>query len=112
MLGRVDGRVHRVRVQHVPSHAILVFPELLTFEISRKGSRVGVGEDVMQLRQNVSGIGLKRLLRNCPVCHSKQQSILLEHREGEEGGQEPPVSIEWQRNLADDGPRVHLNATI
>ncbi len=56
MLGRVDGRVQRVRVQQVPSHDILVCPELLTFEISRKGSRVGVGEDIMQLRQNVSGI--------------------------------------------------------
>ncbi len=74
VLGRVDGngRVKRFRVQQVPSHNILVCPELLTFEISRKGSRVEVGEDVLQLRQNVSGIGLKRLLRNCPVCHSKQ----------------------------------------
>ena len=78
VLGRVDGRVRRVRVQQkvrvqqVPSHSILVCPQLLTFEMARKGSRVGVGEDVVQLRQNVSGIGLKRLLRNCPVCHSKQ----------------------------------------
>ncbi len=67
VLGRVDGRVRRVRVQQkvrvqqVPSHNILVCPQLLTFEIARKGSRVGVGEDVVQLRQNVSGIGLKRL---------------------------------------------------
>ena len=103
VLGRVDGRVKMFRVQKVPSHNILVCPELLTFEISRKGSRVGVGEDVVQLRQNVSGIGLKRLLRNCPVCHSKQQSILLEHREGGEGGKEPPVCIECKRNLADGG---------
>ena len=103
VLGRVDGRVQRVRVQKVPGHNILVCPQLLTFEISRKGSRVGVGEDVVQLRQNVSGIGLKRLLRNCPVCHSKQQSILLEHREGGEGGKEPPVCIECKRNLADGG---------
>ena len=109
VLGRVDGRVRRVRVQQevrvqqVPSHSILVCPQLLTFEIARKGSRVGVGEDVVQLRQNVSGIGLKRLLRNCPVCHSKQQSILLEHREGGEGGKEPPVCIECKRNLADGG---------
>ena len=76
VLGRVDGRVQRVRcwvrVQQVPIQTILVCPELLTFEIAREGSRVGVGEDVVQLRQNVSGIGLKRLLRNCPVCHSKQ----------------------------------------
>ncbi len=57
----------------------------------------------MQLRQKISGIGLKRLLRNCPVCHSKQQSMLLEHREGGEGGQEPPVCIEGKRNLADGG---------
>ena len=109
VLGRVDGRVRRVRVQQkvrvqeVPSHSILVCPQLLAFEIARKGSRVGVGEDVVQLRQNVSGIGLKRLLRNCPVCHSKQQSILLEHGEGGEGGQEPPVCIECKRNLADVG---------
>ncbi len=101
MLGRVDGRVQQVRLQQVLSHDILVCPELLTFEISRKGSRVGVGEDVMQLRQNVSGIGLKRLLCNCPVCHSKQQIILLEHREGGKGGQELPVCIECKRNLAD-----------
>jgi hypothetical protein len=82
-LGRFAGRV----VNHIPSHNILVCPELLTFEISRKESKVGVGEDVMQLRQNVNGIGLKFLLHNCPVCHSKQQSILLEHREGGECGQ-------------------------
>ena len=77
LLGRVDGRVqgvrvHGVRVQQVPSHHILVCPVLVPFEVSRKGSRVGVGKDIMQLRQNVSGIGLKRLLRNCPVGHSKQ----------------------------------------
>ncbi len=72
LLGRVDGRVQGVRVQKVPSHHILVCPVLVPFEDSRKGSRVGVGKDIMQLRQNVSGIGLKRLLRNCPVCHSKQ----------------------------------------
>ncbi len=76
LLGRVDGRVqgvrvHGFRVQQVPSHHILVCPVLVPFEVSRKGSRVGVGKDIMQLRQNVSGIGLKRLLRNCPVCHSK-----------------------------------------
>ncbi len=99
-LGWLAGRV----INHIPSHTTLVYPELLTFEISRKGSRVGVGEDVMRLRQNVSGIGLKRLLRNCPVCHSKQQSILLEHGEkGGEGDQEPPVRIECKRNLADGG---------
>ncbi len=72
LLGRVDGRVQGVRVQKVPSHHILVCTVLVLFEVSRKGSRGGVGKDIMQLRQNVSGIGLKRLLRNCPVCHSKQ----------------------------------------
>jgi hypothetical protein len=72
LLGRVDGRVQGVKVQKVPSHYILVCPVLVPFEVSRKGSRVGVGKDIMQLRQDVSGIGLKRLLRNCPVCHSKQ----------------------------------------
>ena len=60
VVGRVDGRVQRVRcwvrVQQVPIQNILVCPELLTFEIAREGSRVGVGEDVVQLRQNVSGI--------------------------------------------------------
>jgi hypothetical protein len=77
VLGRVDGRVqgvrvHGVRVQQVPSHHILVCPVLVPFEVSRKGSRVGVGKDIMQLRQNVSSISLKRLLRNCPIGHSKQ----------------------------------------
>ena len=62
-----------------------------------------MGEDVVQLRQNVSGICLKRLLSNCPVCHSKQQGVLLEHREGGEGGKEPPVRIERKKNLADGG---------
>jgi hypothetical protein len=47
----------------------------------------------MQLRQNVSGIGLKRLLRNCPVCHSKQYSVLLENGEGGEGGEESTIDI-------------------
>ncbi len=73
VLGRVDhGRIQRVRLQQIPSHNILVCPQLWPREITRKRSRVGVGEDVVHLRQNVSGIGLKRLLRNCPVCHSKQ----------------------------------------
>ncbi len=72
LLGRVDGRVQGVRVQKVPSHHILVCPVLVPFEVSRKGSRVGVGKDIMQLRQNVRGTGLKRLLRNCLVCHNKQ----------------------------------------
>ncbi len=73
LLGRVDGRVQGVGVLKVPSHHILVCSVLVPFEFSsRKGSRVGVGKDIMQLRQDVSGIGLKRLLRNCPVCHSKQ----------------------------------------
>ena len=67
VLGRVDGRVqgvrvHGVRVQQVPSHHILVCPVLVPFEVSRKGSRVGVGKDIMQLRQNVSGIDLKKTL--------------------------------------------------
>ncbi len=79
VLGRVDGRVQGVRVlvqwirvQKVPSHHILVCPVLVPFEVSRKGSRVKVGKDIVQLRQNVSGISLKRLLNNCPVCNSKQ----------------------------------------
>ncbi len=100
--GAGAGLAGRV-INHIPSHITLVCPQLWTFEVSRKGSRVGVGEDVMQLRQNVSSIGLQRLLRNCPVCHSKQQNILLEHGEGGEGGQEPPVRIECKRNLADGG---------
>ncbi len=37
------------------------------------------------------------------MCHSKQQSILLEHGEGGKGGQEPPVCSECKRNLADGG---------
>ncbi len=47
LLGRVDGRVQGVRVQKVPSHHILVCPILVPFEVSRKGSRVGVGKDIM-----------------------------------------------------------------
>ncbi len=72
LLGRVDGRVQGLRVQKVPSHHILVCPVLVPFDVSRKGSRVVVGKDIMQLQQDVSGISLKRLLRNCPVCRSKQ----------------------------------------
>ena len=106
VLGRVDGRVKRCRVQQFPSHNIFVCPELLTFEISRKGSRVGVGEDVVQLRQNVSGIGLKRLLRNCPVCNSKRQSVLLAHEEGGQGVKGPSISIECNKSLADGGEPV------
>ncbi len=99
LLGRVDGRIQGVRaqgdrVQKVPSHHILVRLVLVPFEVSRKWSRVGVGKDIMQLRQNVSGIGLKRLLSNCPVCNSKQQSVLLEKREWGEGDKEPPVDIQ------------------
>ncbi len=104
LLGRVDGRVQGVRVQgvrvqgvrvqKVPSHHILVCLVLVPLEVSRKGSRVGVGKDIMQLRQNVSGIGLKRLLSNCPVCNSKQQSVLLKNREWGEGGEEPPLDIQ------------------
>ncbi len=83
VIGPIEGVKVLVRVQgwlggeagrviDIPSHITLVCPQLWPCEISRKGARVGVGEDVMQLRQNVSGIGLKRLLSNCPVCHSKQ----------------------------------------
>ena len=75
LLGKVDVRVLGVRVYKVPSHHILVCPVFVPFEVSLKGSRVGVGEYIMQLRQDVSGISLKRLLRNCPVvpvCYSKQ----------------------------------------
>ncbi len=102
LLDRVDGRVQGVRVQgvrvqKVPSHHILVCPVLVPFEVSRKGSRVGVGKDIMQLRQNLSDIGLKRLLSNCPVCNSKQQSVLLENREWGEGG-------EARRTLTSTGP--------
>ena len=53
VLGRVDGRVQGVRVQKVPSYHIFVCPVLVPFEVSRKGSRVGVGKDIMQLRQDV-----------------------------------------------------------
>jgi hypothetical protein len=83
LLGRVDGRVQWVRVQEVPSHHILVCPVLVPFEVSRKGSRVGVGKDIMQLRQNVSGIGLKRLLRNCPVCHENNNVYCWKTGKGE-----------------------------
>ena len=51
-----------------------------------------MGKDVMPLGQDVIGIGRKRLLRNCPVCHSKQQSVLLKN---EEGG----WILEWQGTI-------------
>ena len=59
-----------------------------------KGLGVGVCEDVVQLRQDVRGISLERLLRNRPVCHRKQQCILLENGERGEGGEEQPIDIE------------------
>ncbi len=93
LLGRVDGRVQGVRVQKVPGHHILVCPVLVPFEVSRKGSRVGVGKDIVQLRQNVSGISLKRLLSDCPVCNSKQEGVLLKNGEWGEGGEEPAINI-------------------
>jgi hypothetical protein len=49
VLSRVDGRVQGVRIQGVR-----------------------VCKDIMQLRQDISDISLKRLLRNCPVCFGKQ----------------------------------------
>ncbi len=104
LLCRVDGWVRGVRAQQFPrSDNILVCPVLVPFEICRKGSRVGVGEDIMQLRQNVSGIGLERLLRKCPFCHSEQQSVLLGNGGGGKGGKEPPISIECKRSLAEGG---------
>ncbi len=47
-----------------------------------------MGKDVVQLRYDVSGARHKnkRLLRNRPVCHSKQQSLLVEHGEGDGRG--------------------------
>ncbi len=36
------------------------------FPAKGRGSKVGVGKYIMQLRQDVSGISLNRLLCNCP----------------------------------------------
>ncbi len=54
----------------------------------------------MQLRDDVSSVSFKPLLSNCPVCHSKQQSALVEHGEGEEGGEEQTERIKLKRSLA------------
>ncbi len=64
------------------------------FEVARERSGVGMCEDVVQLRQDVRGVSLERLLRNRPVCHRKKQCILLENGEGGEGGEEQPIDIE------------------
>ncbi len=115
VLGRADGRVQRVRVQQVPSHDIFVCPELLTFEISRKGSRVGVGEDVMQSRQNVSGIGLKRLLRNCPVCATVNNKDTVGTQGRGRGWPGTTGVYRMQEELGPtvvSRPRVPLNATM
>jgi hypothetical protein len=94
----VNGRVLRVRlggVHKVSLHHIILAGSLPEpFEVARERSGVGVCEDVVQLRQDVRGISLERLLRNRPVCHRKQQCILLENGERGEGGEEQPIDIE------------------
>ena len=94
----VNGRVLRVRlggVHKVSLHHIILASALPEpFEVARERSGVGVCEDVVQLRQDVRGISLERLLRNRPVCHRKQQCILLENGERGEGGEEQPIDIE------------------
>jgi hypothetical protein len=63
-------------------------------------SGVGVGEDVVQLRNDLSSVSFKCLLGNCPVCHSKQPSVLVEHGEGGEGGEDQTERIKLKRSLA------------
>jgi hypothetical protein len=57
---------------------------------------VGVG----LLRNDVRGVSLERLLRNCPVCHSKQQSVLVEHGEGGESCEEQSERIKRNKSLS------------
>ncbi len=94
----VGGGVLRVSLGRVNDIILAcAFPK--PFEVTRKRSGVGVGEDVVQLRNDVSGVILKRLLRNYPVCHSKQQSVLVEHVEGGEGSEEQTERIKLKRSL-------------
>jgi hypothetical protein len=66
------------RVNEVPFHNIPAHSELVPFKVSRDWSRIEVDKDVVQLRQeDVRGISLERLLCNCPVCHHKEQSVLV-----------------------------------
>jgi hypothetical protein len=64
----VGGGVLRVSLGMVnevsPHHIILACSFPKPFEVTRERSEVGVGEDVVQLRNDVSGVSLKRLLRN------------------------------------------------
>ncbi len=57
----------------VPSDAIILARSVFVrFDIPRKGSKVGVGEDVGVLAQNVGRISLEGLLCDCPVSHGPQ----------------------------------------
>ncbi len=55
----------------------------------------------MRLQDDVDSVSLKRVLGNCHVCHSKQQSVLelVEHGEGGEGGEEQTERIKLKRSL-------------
>jgi hypothetical protein len=72
----------RVEDEISTHHIILACSELEPFKVSREGSSVGVSKDVVMLQQDVRGVSLERVLFNCPVCHSKQQSVLVKNREG------------------------------
>ena len=74
------GRVNKVSVHHFTLTRSFLKP----FEVARERSGVRVGQNVVMLRNDVRGVSLERPLRNVPVCHSKQQSVLVEHGEGGE----------------------------
>ncbi len=79
----------------------------IPFEVARERSEVGVGEDVVQLRDAVNGVSLKRLLRNRPVCHSKQQGILLENGKGQSVYLRIDRPVE-RSHRNDDGSRCYI----
>ncbi len=67
-------------------------------------SKVGVGEDVMMLQYNVCCVCLKRLLSDCPVVDSKQQSVLLKNGERGKSSQKQSVQcVEHERILSGCG---------
>jgi hypothetical protein len=61
----VEGRVSPLPCHHPRS-------VLVPFDVASERSKVGMGEDVGMLGQDVGSIGLEGLLSNCPVGHRKQ----------------------------------------
>ena len=95
LLGRVHGRVQEARVQKVPSHHILVCPVLVPFEFFRKGSRVGVGKDIMQLRQDVKAARASNVWCAIAPFATVNNKVYCwkTGKEENEGGEEPMINI-------------------